>query len=116
MAQRSQDGHRIVWLAEPGENDFIIVMIPGGPAGKPERDYSHFGCAESPAVDAMASGAAAGCLIWPPRQTVPVVLLQPARSRQQFRGVQLRPAARAGAERHDQAAGGEAEHEDLAEP
>lgn len=69
----AKDGHRIVWLAESGkENDFIIVMIPGGPGrSQGERDYSHFGFAleSRAAVDAMAAkAAAAGCLIWPPRQ------------------------------------------------
>ena len=68
-----KDGHRIVWLAEPGkENDFIIVMIPGGPGrSQGEHDYSHFGFAldSRAAVDAMAAkAAAAGCLVWPPRQ------------------------------------------------
>ena len=68
-----KDGHRIVWLAERGkENDFIIVMIPGGPGrSQGERDYSHFGFAldSRAAVDAMAAKAAAsGCLVWPPRQ------------------------------------------------
>jgi len=68
-----KDGHRIVWLAESGkESDFIIVMIPGGPGRQQgERDYSHFGFAleSRAAVDAMAAkAAAAGCLIWPPRQ------------------------------------------------
>jgi catechol 2,3-dioxygenase-like lactoylglutathione lyase family enzyme len=29
---RSSNGKRIVWLAEPGrEADFIVVLIPGGP-------------------------------------------------------------------------------------
>ena len=71
--ERSDGGHRVVWLAEPGkENDFIIVMIPGGP-GRQQGDgnYSHFGFAleSRAAVDAIAAKAAAArCLIWPPRQ------------------------------------------------
>lgn len=67
-----KDGHRVVWLAEPGrERAFIIVLIPGGPGrDQAERDYSHFGFALAgrAAVDAMAAkAAAAGCLVWPPR-------------------------------------------------
>jgi catechol 2,3-dioxygenase-like lactoylglutathione lyase family enzyme len=71
--ERSDRGHRVVWLAEPGrENEFIIVMIPGGPGRQQaEQDYSHFGFAleSRAAVDAMAErAAAAGCLVWPPRE------------------------------------------------
>jgi catechol 2,3-dioxygenase-like lactoylglutathione lyase family enzyme len=65
--------HRVVWLAEPGkEQDFIIVLVPGGPGrDQAERDYSHLGFAldSRGAVDAMAArAAAAGCLVWPPRE------------------------------------------------
>ncbi len=71
--ERSDHGHRVVWLAEPGkENDFILVMIPGGPGRRQaEQDYSHFGFAleSRDAVDAMADkAAAAGSLVWPPRE------------------------------------------------
>jgi catechol 2,3-dioxygenase-like lactoylglutathione lyase family enzyme len=71
--ERSDYGHRVVWLAEPGkENDFILVMIPGGPGRRQaEQDYSHFGFAleSRAAVDAMADkAAAAGRLVWPPRE------------------------------------------------
>jgi catechol 2,3-dioxygenase-like lactoylglutathione lyase family enzyme len=70
--ERAEHGHRVVWLAEPGkENEFIIVMIPGGPGRRQsEQDYSHFGFALEcrAAVDAMAErAAAADCLVWPPR-------------------------------------------------
>ena len=71
--ERSDHGHRVVWLAEPGkETDFILVMIPGGPGRRQaEQDYSHFGFAleSRAAVDAMADrAAAAGRLVWPPRE------------------------------------------------
>jgi catechol 2,3-dioxygenase-like lactoylglutathione lyase family enzyme len=71
--ERSDRGHRVVWLAEPGkESDFIIVMIPGGPGRQQaDGDYSHFGFAleSRAAVDAIAAkAAAAGCLVWPPRE------------------------------------------------
>jgi len=66
-------GHRVVWLAEPGkERDFIIVLVPGGPGREQsETDYSHLGFAleSRAAVDAMATkAAAAGSLVWPPRE------------------------------------------------
>jgi catechol 2,3-dioxygenase-like lactoylglutathione lyase family enzyme len=71
--ERSDHGHRVVWLAEPGkENDFILVMIPGGPGRRQaEQDYSHFGFAleSRAAVDTLADkAAAAGRLVWPPRE------------------------------------------------
>ncbi|MGE0120744.1 MAG: VOC family protein [Dongiaceae bacterium] len=71
--ERSDHGHRVVWLAEPGkEADFILVMIPGGPGRRQaEQDYSHFGFAleSRAAVDALADkAAAAGRLVWPPRE------------------------------------------------
>ncbi len=71
--ERSDRGHRVVWIAEPGrEEEFIIVMIPGGPGRQQsEQDYSHFGFAleSRAAVDAMAErAAAAGCLVWAPRE------------------------------------------------
>ena len=45
--ERSSDGQRIVWLAESGkENEFIFVLIPGGPGrDQPHNEFSHFGCA-----------------------------------------------------------------------
>jgi catechol 2,3-dioxygenase-like lactoylglutathione lyase family enzyme len=68
-----KDGHRVVWLAEPGkEKDFIIVLVPGGPGrNQSEKDYSHLGFAldSRAAVDAVAAKAtAAGRLMWPPRE------------------------------------------------
>ncbi len=71
-AKRSR-GEPIYWLAEPGrENEFIFVMLPGGPGRDPPAgDFSHFGfaLASRRAVDWIAAKAeAAGCLAWPPRQ------------------------------------------------
>ncbi|MDE0952330.1 MAG: VOC family protein [Halioglobus sp.] len=70
---RSDNGRRIVWLAEPGrENDFIVVLIPGGPGrNQAQTDFSHLGFAldSNTAVDAIADQArAAGILEWEPRQ------------------------------------------------
>src|SRR5262249_5199884 len=66
-------GHRVVWLAEPGkEREFIIVLVPGGPGPRQGgKGYSHLGFAPHgrAAVDAMATkAAAAGRLVWPPRE------------------------------------------------
>ncbi len=63
---------QVVWLAEPGhEQDFVIVLLPGGPRrDQPDDDYSHFGFAldSREAVDAVARRACeAGCLAWAPR-------------------------------------------------
>jgi catechol 2,3-dioxygenase-like lactoylglutathione lyase family enzyme len=71
--ERSDDGRRVVWLAEPGrEAEFIFVMVPGG-TGKQQapNDYSHLGFAleSRAAVDALAANArTAGYLVWEPRQ------------------------------------------------
>lgn len=70
---RSNDGKRIVWLAEPGkEQEFIVVLIPGGPGrNQHHADFSHLGFAvrSLEEVDAIASKAKlAGILEWPPRQ------------------------------------------------
>ena len=70
---RSGDGKRIVWLAEPGkEKDFIVVLIPGGPGrNQSDTDFSHLGFAlgSRKEVDAIARKAASdGILEWPPRQ------------------------------------------------
>ncbi len=63
----------VAWLAEPGrEADFVMVLISGGPGrDQGEGDYSHLGfaLASKAAVDTVAArAAAAGCLVWPPRQ------------------------------------------------
>ncbi len=70
---RMNDGKRVVWLAEPGrENEFIIVLIPGGPGREQvSTDYSHLGFAldSKEAVDAVADKARSdGILEWEPRQ------------------------------------------------
>ena len=67
------DCGRVAWLAEPGrERELIMVLISGGPA-RPEipRDYSHLGFAleSEQAVDALAlRGEQAGCLAWKPQR------------------------------------------------
>jgi len=70
---RSNDGKRVVWLAEPGqEKEFIIVLIPGGPGrNQISTDYSHLGFAldSKEAVDVIANMARSdGILEWEPRQ------------------------------------------------
>ena len=44
---RCEHGIRVSWLAEPGkENDFVIVLIDGGPRGPQQKgDFSHIGFA-----------------------------------------------------------------------
>ena len=71
--QRDDGDTHVVWLAEPGrEAEFIFVLLPGGPGrDQAEGDYGHFGFAldSRAAVDAVAEkAAAAGCLVWPPRE------------------------------------------------
>lgn len=71
-------GGRVVWLAEPGrERDFIFVLIPAGPGRSHDpSDYGHLGfaLASREDVDAIAAkAAAAGRLLWPPRQFDPPV-------------------------------------------
>ena len=66
-------GRRVVWLAEPGrENQLIIVLIPGGPGrDQAGSDFSHLGfaVASREEVDAVAEKAGtAGCLVWAPRE------------------------------------------------
>ena len=68
---RTSDGVRVVWLAEPGkESSFILVLIPGGP-GRDQlpEDFSHLGFAlgSREAVDQLAERAKSeGILEWPP--------------------------------------------------
>jgi catechol 2,3-dioxygenase-like lactoylglutathione lyase family enzyme len=67
------DRTRVVWLAEPGrERDLILVIMWGGGGKTPaEGDYSHLGFAlgSRAAVDAVATRARAeGRLLWPPKQ------------------------------------------------
>jgi len=71
--ERQADDWRIVWLAEPGkEQEFILVMMPGGPGrDQSPKDVSHLGFAlpSKEAVDAIAErGREAGILVWEPRQ------------------------------------------------
>lgn len=69
---RGEGGRRVVWLAEPGREVPIFVLMRGDhrPPQHP-RDYSHLGFAleSEAAVDALAAQAeAAGCLEWAPRR------------------------------------------------
>jgi len=69
----AREGGRVTWLAEPGrERDFILVVMGGGtPEPQAEDDYGHLGFAldSRAAVDAIAQrAAAAGRLVWPPRE------------------------------------------------
>ncbi|MBL28778.1 MAG: glyoxalase/bleomycin resistance/dioxygenase family protein [Rhodospirillaceae bacterium] len=62
----------VVWLAEPGrQSDLILVLLAGGPGHeRGARDYGHLGFAldTRTAVDDVAARAAEeGRLIWPPR-------------------------------------------------
>lgn len=71
--ERPHKKGRIVWLACPGhENDFVIVMIPGGEKRNQDKmDFSHLGFAvdSEGMVDELASRAEKdGCLLWKPRQ------------------------------------------------
>ena len=71
--ERSDDGFRVCWLAEPGrEKDFIFVLMPGGPGRNQDpKDFSHLGFAveSKAAVDALADKAdKADCLAWAPIQ------------------------------------------------
>jgi catechol 2,3-dioxygenase-like lactoylglutathione lyase family enzyme len=75
---RIDRGKRIVWLAEPGrENEFIIVLIPGGPGRhQADNDFSHFGFAlpSRAAVDAIAERARGdGIIAWETRDEAPPV-------------------------------------------
>ena len=68
---RTNNDYRVVWLAEDGrENDFILVLLPGGPGrNQTERDLSHLGFAleSRPKVDAIATRAKVeGILAWEP--------------------------------------------------
>lgn len=65
-------GGRVVWLAEPGKDpSFVVVLLSGGRrAPQAADDYSHLGfaCDSRDEVDRLANtAAAAGCLVWPPR-------------------------------------------------
>ncbi|MCP3985094.1 MAG: VOC family protein [bacterium] len=71
--RRDDQGAGVVWLAEPGrESELIIVIIGGGSASdQKDGDFSHLGFAveSREQVDAIAARAKReGCLVWPPRQ------------------------------------------------
>lgn len=67
------DGSGVVWLAEPGrERELIVVLIPGGTGQvHPASDSSHLGFAldSRAAVDRIAERARSqGMLLWEPRE------------------------------------------------
>lgn len=71
--QRSNQGGEVVWLAEAGrEQDFILVLLPGGPGRKQlDTDFSHLGfaVASRAAVDVIAARAKQeGILAWATRE------------------------------------------------
>ncbi len=71
--QRKDRDTGVVWLAEPGrESELIIVIIDGGSVSHQDsEDFSHLGFAVESRedVDAIAERAERdGCLVWPPRQ------------------------------------------------
>lgn len=69
----ARDGGRVTWLAEPGrERELIVVLMGGGsPAPQADDDYGHLGFAleSRQHVDEIAQRAEAdGRLVWPPRE------------------------------------------------
>jgi catechol 2,3-dioxygenase-like lactoylglutathione lyase family enzyme len=67
---------RTVWLANPGaENDFVLVLLGGGPRhDQGEDDMTHygFGVPEREDIDRIAARAREeGCLHWEPREYAP---------------------------------------------
>lgn len=72
-AVHARDGGRVTWLAEPGrERELILVILGGGDAHpQADDDYGHLGFAlpHRHDVDAIARRAEAeGRLVWPPRE------------------------------------------------
>ncbi len=70
---RTSDSKRVVWLAEPGrESELIVVVLSGGPGrSQSAADFSHLGIAleTREAVDVVAERARSeGILEWEPRQ------------------------------------------------
>jgi catechol 2,3-dioxygenase-like lactoylglutathione lyase family enzyme len=70
---RGSGSDRVVWLAEPGRERELILVLMEGDARAPQApgDYSHFGfaLASREEVDEVARRARAeGCLAWPPTQ------------------------------------------------
>ena len=70
--EREEYGKTVLWLAEEGkEQDFIMVLIPGGPErNQLDTDFSHLGFAlgSKGEVDRVAAKAREeGCLLWEPK-------------------------------------------------
>jgi len=73
VQDRISGDKRIVWMAERGrEDELILVLMPGGPGRhQSSKDFSHLGFAldSRAAVDAIAEqGRAEGILEWEPRE------------------------------------------------
>jgi len=73
VRDRDVNGKHIIWLAEEGkEEQFIFVILPGGPGHQQSlNDFSHLGFALSSKgdVDLVANRAQQeGILLWPPKQ------------------------------------------------
>jgi len=71
--RENKAGDEVVWLAEEGrEQEFILVLLPGGPGRKQlDTDFSHLGFAlpSRAAVDAIAKQADLdGILAWATRE------------------------------------------------
>ena len=71
--QRGDGGTGVAWLAEPGREDELVIVIIGGgsTSDQSDGDFSHLGFAvgSREEVDAIAERARwEGCLAWPPRQ------------------------------------------------
>ncbi len=69
--ERHPHNKHILWMAEVGrEQDFILVLLSGGPAHPHARDdFTHLGFAveSRQAVDTIAEqGRQAKCLVWEP--------------------------------------------------
>jgi catechol 2,3-dioxygenase-like lactoylglutathione lyase family enzyme len=70
---RGSGSDRVVWLAEPGRERELVLVLMQGSARPPQQpgDYSHFGfaLASRAEVDAIAARAKEqGCLMWPARE------------------------------------------------
>ena len=71
--QRTSHDQQVVWLAEEGrEEDFILVVFPGGPGrNQSEKDFSHLGFAlgSRKSVNAIAERARKErILAWEPKE------------------------------------------------
>ena len=69
--QRSDDGARVAWIAEPGQDDAFVFVLIERPGHRPQADddFGHLGFAlqSRRAVDEIAARAGER-LAWPPRE------------------------------------------------